>query len=82
MLELRSYYDHRQHLIEQTSRYTLNMQKTLRLMDNEPNSSHRQQADQLEYRQKKLTLIKKKILSLNLDQNGINLLFEDYTSTS
>lgn len=33
MQELRIYYNHRQHLIEQIARYTLKMQKTLRLMN-------------------------------------------------
>jgi len=31
--ELRTYYNHRQHLIEQIARYTVKMQKTLRLMN-------------------------------------------------
>ena len=31
--ELRTYFNHRQHLIEQIARYTLKMQKTLRLMN-------------------------------------------------
>lgn len=31
--ELRTYYNHRQHLIEQIAKYTLKMQKTLRLMN-------------------------------------------------
>jgi transposase len=31
--ELRTYYDHRQHLVEQISRYTHKMQKALRLMN-------------------------------------------------
>ncbi len=33
MQELRSYYNHRHHLIEQITRYTLKMQKSLRLMN-------------------------------------------------
>jgi len=33
MQELRTYYNHRQHLIEQIARYTLKMQKALRLMN-------------------------------------------------
>ncbi|TYR37476.1 IS110 family transposase [Sphingobacterium phlebotomi] len=33
MQELRTYYNHRQHLIEQIARYTLKMQKSLRLMN-------------------------------------------------
>lgn len=33
MQELRGYYNHRQHLIEQIARYTLKMQKSLRLMN-------------------------------------------------
>jgi transposase len=33
MQELRSYYNHRQHLTEQIARYTLKMQKSLRLMN-------------------------------------------------
>lgn len=31
--ELRTYFNHRQHLIEQIARYTLKMQKSLRLMN-------------------------------------------------
>jgi hypothetical protein len=31
--ELRTYHDHRQHLVEQISRYTHKMQKALRLMN-------------------------------------------------
>lgn len=33
MQELRTYYNHRQHLIEQIARYTLKMQKSFRLMN-------------------------------------------------
>lgn len=33
MQELRPYYNHRQHLVEQIARYTIKMQKTLRLMN-------------------------------------------------
>lgn len=33
MQELRTYFNHRQHLIEQIARYTLKMQKSLRLMN-------------------------------------------------